>query len=109
MRSQLWRESRQYKRIKYPIEVECNYDGLIRPSVNRTTDLSGGGMFIDLILPPPPGTVVTVKFRLPGDEAPIEAKSEVRYSEAGVGMGLKFLQINPNDQAKLMHFIDAHA
>jgi hypothetical protein len=69
-------------------------------------DLSVGGIFLDIILPPPPGSLVSLKFRLVGYEDPITVTGEVTYSQEGMGMGIKFLNLKPEDKKKIETVIE---
>jgi hypothetical protein len=66
-------------------------------------NISAGGMFVELVDPPPLGSVVTVHFRIPGSGEDIVARAEVKHhyclnvaSQSGPtaarGVGLRFVE-----------------
>ncbi len=66
-------------------------------------NISAGGMFVELIDPPPLGSVVTVHFRIPGSGDALVARAEVKHhyylnitSDSGPtaarGVGLRFVE-----------------
>jgi c-di-GMP-binding flagellar brake protein YcgR len=71
------------------------------PAVAR--NISAGGMLIELVQPPPLGTLVTVHFRMPDSDSAITVRAEVKnhyyfnYWEDGeprraCGMGVRFVE-----------------
>ncbi|MBI1750104.1 MAG: PilZ domain-containing protein [Acidobacteria bacterium] len=58
----------------------------------RTTDLSSGGCYIDTMSPFPTGT--QVRIRLGKNEQVFEANGTVCYSQAGIGMGIRFVDVS---------------
>jgi type IV pilus assembly protein PilZ len=73
-----------------------------------TRDISDGGLFVATHVPLPVGTEVTVKFTLPGC-AEVTAKGVVawlRDPQAGTpGMGVRFSELRPEDEALIHRFI----
>jgi hypothetical protein len=65
----------------------------------RTTDLSVGGCFVDSLTPFEVGTKVRVSARR--DKALFEALGTVVYSQGGLGMGIAFSALGPEQQAIL--------
>ena len=66
-------------------------------------NISAGGMFVELIDPPPLATIVTVHFRIPGSGEDIVARAEVKHHyclnvcsasgpTAARGVGLRFVE-----------------
>src|SRR5258708_28343096 len=97
------KERRAAKRVAYFCEVECKGSG-VRSVSTRISDLSTTGAFIDAMATFSPGTVLTVKFRV--KDIDIEACCEVRYSMPQMGMGVHFLDLQPEQLAVLEHFVD---
>jgi PilZ domain len=60
----------------------------------KPPNLSKGGMFINTSRCFPEGTVLNLRFELSLTGARIEARSEVRYSEPGVGVGVQFIGLS---------------
>ncbi len=87
-------QRRAFQRTRYYGEVEL--DGMLKASL---VDLSPDGAFIDSRTVPPPGTVVQLRFLLHGRE--IETGAEVRYTSPGIGMGVKFVGLDPALRAEI--------
>jgi uncharacterized protein (TIGR02266 family) len=71
-------------------------------------DVSEGGMAIRTKNPPVRGTVLKVKFALPGSKKQLEAEGVVCWSVTQAGMGLQFTKVKPADQATISGFVEAH-
>ena len=97
------KEKREAKRITHICEVECEASGL-NPITTRLNDLSLTGAFIDSMSCFSPGTVLTLRFRV--RTVLIETTAEVRYSLQRIGMGVKFLELQPNQIAALESLIE---
>lgn len=87
-------ERRTSERIRYVVEVEL--DGLLRA---RLLDLSPEGAFIESRTAFTPGAVVQLRFTLLGRE--IETAAEIRHSCRGIGMGVKFIGLDPLVRAEI--------
>jgi len=77
----------------------------------RTGNVSLGGLYFEQTIPHAPGTVVKVRFALPGDPRVIEAQGEVvntPSSKDGLGMGLRFVNIGDADLLRLERFVREH-
>ena len=62
----------------------------------RTANVSETGVYLDKTIPHPPGTIVNLKFTLPGQNEEISVIGEIvaHHDGDGLGMGVKF--INPS-------------
>jgi len=95
--------------IRLPVEIEVG--GEI--CVENTANLSAGGMYIETRRPRPTGTQLSVRFRLPGQAAPIDTPAEVRWvlnaENAGplpVGMGINFAELPPGARRRVRAFLE---
>ena len=75
-------------------------------------DLSEGGVFIATYESRRIGEHLTIAFRLPGDEEPIRAVVEVKWTrdhnaDANVppGVGAAFVDVAPEDRARIERFV----
>jgi uncharacterized protein (TIGR02266 family) len=73
-----------------------------------TLNLSRGGIAIRTTSPLDHGATIRVRFRLPGSKRDIDAAARVTWSDRRHGMGLQFEKVEPNDQAAIDEFVDAH-
>jgi hypothetical protein len=69
----------------------------------RTSDLSGGGCYVDTTTPLAVDT--TVKMRLTKDKRSFTVEARVVYSLPGMGMGLAFTSADPGQVAVLKRWI----
>ena len=77
-----------------------------------STDIAAGGLFIASLTPLEVGTVVTMKFSLP-DGTEITTSGDVRWvrvfdercPQMLPGMGIQFVDLNPNAKAAIEQFI----
>ena len=72
----------------------------------RVDDLGEEGMFIATPAGYLPESVIDLKFRLFNDDAPIEVQAEVRYVQEGIGMGVRFLNLKPEDRKRIREFVE---
>ncbi|HSK09836.1 MAG TPA: PilZ domain-containing protein [Vicinamibacterales bacterium] len=69
----------------------------------RVADIGLGGVFVEARTVLPPGTSALVRFGLVGRELSIPV--EVRYSQTGYGMGLRFTRLSQQDEAAIRAFL----
>lgn len=74
------------------------YEGHSRELAIRAPDLSPRGMFINTLDSFPEGAVLKVRFRLARSNHRVKTRCEVRYCLPGVGVGVEFIDIAPDDQ-----------
>src|ERR1700733_9584495 len=65
----------------------------------RTTDLGPGGCFVDTIVPFPIGAEVRITIRKA--KTKVEAAGVVVYSQTGLGMGIEFVTLKPDQRQAL--------
>jgi len=75
-------------------------------------ELSASGIFVGTHIKKPIGEQLEFAIRLPGSEAPITGRCEVRWlreyaeqSDTGPGMGLRFLELEPAARAHIEDFL----
>ena len=73
----------------------------------RSSDLDLGGMYLETVHSHPVGTVLDLRFKLRDtDEHPISVQAHVVYVLEGMGIGLRFSSIKPEDHQQLEKFIE---
>jgi uncharacterized protein (TIGR02266 family) len=97
-------EKRHDRRVTYPCEVECTGAGTnaLNP---RISDLSTSGAFIDSMMAAPVGTRFAVKFVLPS--GPLQVTAEVVHSMEHFGMGVRFLDLTPEQRTRIEEFVQS--
>ncbi|HEY4485287.1 MAG TPA: PilZ domain-containing protein [Nitrospiria bacterium] len=93
-------DRRKFQRVAILQEV---YFG--NRKTRRMDDISEDGLFIATPETFMVGSLLDLKFRLLGDPHYIEVKGEVRYVEEGVGMGVQFITLSPEDRGKIRKFV----
>jgi uncharacterized protein (TIGR02266 family) len=73
-----------------------------------TLNISRGGLAIRTTSPLEPGTVVKVRFRLPGGKKEIEGDASVAWTDRRLGMGIQFTKLEPSDQMLVDEFVQSH-
>ena len=97
-------ERRQYRRVKLVTQVHC--EEMDRNEIMVTRDVSLGGMFINVKLPLPLNSELALTFRLSPAAPAIACRAKVMFSQVGLGMGIKFLDISQEAQQSLQKFVD---
>ena len=77
----------------------------------RSGNLSRGGLRLDHTIPLPIGTVVHLSFTLPGDTSPVEVAARIVSAAAGeaLGMGVTFVEVSAEAQARIDGFLERSA
>lgn len=70
----------------------------------RVTELSLDGCYLDMLNPLPVGTVVLVKISAGADS--FQAKAEILHSQTHVGIGMRFIEVEPQDRAVLQGWLE---
>lgn len=73
-----------------------------------TLNISHGGLAIRTTNPLEIGTIVKVRFRLPGTAKEVDAQGRVAWSDRRFGMGLQFTKVETVDQAAIDDFVRRH-
>jgi c-di-GMP-binding flagellar brake protein YcgR len=100
MKFKRWREKRKFKRVSILQDLYFG-DQQMRPMES----LSEEGMFIptpDVFMK---GSILDIKFKIFNDRNPISVQAEVRYVREGRGMGVRFLDIKPEDRKRIREFV----
>jgi uncharacterized protein (TIGR02266 family) len=99
---------------RFHVELEITFESEHNFFMGFTENLSEGGLFVATHLVKPIGSVIDLKFKLPGREQPIEAKGEVRWvrpyqehNDVPPGMGIRFVDINSAQEAEVKAFLRA--
>lgn len=96
-------ERRQHARYPFTGTLEAIEPDSETKIQGRTTDLSEGGCYVDTLSPFPAQT--RVKVRLTGEGRSFESQAKVVFSVVGMGMGLQFEAIDPQQLATLKNWL----
>ena len=92
-----WGPARSAKRFSSLRDLSVTYEGHSEDVVTRPPDISTRGMFINTTRVFPEGAVLNVRFRLAISGHEVYSRAEVRYCLPGVGVGVEFIDISPED------------
>ncbi len=92
---------------RLPVEMwveEITPGGLV---FRRAGNLSVGGIYLDQTIPLAVGSVIKLKFTLPGDRDAIVVSGEIVsiMTDQVLGMGVKFTEVNPTDRSRITGFL----
>ncbi len=73
-----------------------------------TLNISHGGLAIRTTNPLEAGTMIKLRFRLPGATKDVDAEGRVSWADRRSGMGLQFTKVTPADQAVIDDFVRKH-
>jgi tetratricopeptide (TPR) repeat protein len=96
---------RKYPRIRPPKGMLVGWRAAGQTTASRLGTMGLGGLFIEAAKPPSMGSTVELIFDLPGGS--IRARAIVRHVEPGKGMGVQFVQMRPEDRAKMNRYMAA--
>lgn len=97
---------REFPRVVTGIPVSYRIGKTIAAAL--AMDLSAGGLAIRTKNPPARGTIVKVKFALPGSRRELDADGVVCWSAPKAGMGVQFTKMKQSDQNLINDFVEAH-
>lgn len=89
--------TRQSSRVHCLRDITVTYEGQDEHIVVKTPDLSSQGMFISTNRTFAEGAVLNLRFRLAATNAEVRTRCEVRYCLPGVGVGVEFIGIGPEE------------
>jgi hypothetical protein len=98
-------DKRRQRRIPVELWIEAERAGELY--FQRASNLSVGGAYFTQTIPLPVGTMVELKFELPGDPTEIRCKGEI-VTAKDLGMGVQFIAITESDRARIEALIDKH-
>ncbi len=106
----LYKNRREHARVDVDLRALLVHDELHAEDIELLmSNLSLGGCFIKTAMPEPSGSMVMLRFSLPGDaHAPVvRAVGKVCWTKGGreSGMGIQFVRIEDEDLGVLKRYI----
>lgn len=95
---------------RHNIRLDVNYRHGDNYLFSRSSNLSEMGIFLVTSDPLSTGTILDLRFAVPGDENPVEVRGEVVWLEQGgsgiePGMGIRFIDPTNEARSKVMTLI----
>ena len=101
-------ERRQFVRLDIRQKVSYKIIGTKKLGQSLTKNISGGGIRFLAEHPLEPGTELEVALRVPDREEPVRFIGQVVWSHppqpSRPEVGVKFIRIDPQDQALILHY-----
>ena len=97
---------RSSPRVTLGMSVSYRYGNTIAAALTLNVSHSGVAVRTTSLLDA--GTMLKVRFRLPGGKNDIEAEARVAWADRRTGMGLQFTKIQGADQRAIGEFVQAH-
>ena len=72
----------------------------------RITNLSEGGCFLDTVGEVRQGEIVAFRVLMPDEDEWLYLEGEVRHHIKGIGFGVQFLDLNQDQEAKVLELIE---
>jgi tetratricopeptide (TPR) repeat protein len=94
---------RKYPRIRAPKGMWVGWKSAGRSGTSRAENMGLGGLFLKGTDPLRAGSTIELIFELPAGE--VRARAVVRRSVPGRGMGIQFIQMRPDDRARLNRYL----
>ena len=98
-------DRRQFPRQFCRIEAQISTDDDSAGMPGTVTDISLGGCYVEMLAPLPIDTEVELLLKSEG--ATLEMSGKVRSSQTGLGMGIAFTKVRPEDFEKLQRLAPA--
>ena len=100
-------ERRRVPRYQFIASAELIEEKTDVRIASRVSELSLYGCYLDMMNPFPVDTLVLVK--ISAGDAFFQAKSKIVYSQPNMGAGVAFLEIQPQYQKVLEHWLEEAA
>ena len=100
-------DKRRQKRAPVDLWVEVDRDGELY--FQHAQNLSVGGAWFGKTIPLPVGTLVSMRFTLPGPEGTVISCQGKIVNTADWGMGVEFTELAPADRDAIVSLVDGAA
>jgi len=98
-------DRRKHPRLKCTISVELNPEGQAAPIWTKASELGMGGCFVEMPIPLKAGTKLKIGLWIKDEKLRLSGK--VVSSRPGFGIGVQFLEVSPEDHARLAKYLQS--
>jgi hypothetical protein len=95
---------RRFERLRVPFPIEIRDDRGGPAMQTAASDISGRGCYVESQAPLPLGMPLTIIFWIETDK--IITPAVVRTSDPGVGMGIEFIGLSPQNQGRVQQAVE---
>jgi PilZ domain len=96
---------RRWERHKISVVLALHDERATTPMRLTATDISGSGCYVETIFPLSIGTSLKVDLLIESEQ--VTTRSFVRTSDPGLGMGIEFIGLRPEDQQRFQEYLKA--
>jgi len=96
---------RRWERHKISVVLALHDERVTTPMRLTATDISASGCYVETIFPLSIGTSLTVDLWIASEK--LTTRSFVRSSDPGLGMGIEFIGLKPDDQQRFQEYLKA--
>ena len=96
---------RRWERHKISVVLVLHDERVATPMRLTATDISAGGCYVESIFPLSIGTSLKVDLSIASEK--LTTRSFVRSSDPGLGMGIEFIGLTPEDQQRFQEYLKA--
>ena len=96
---------RKYPRVRAPKGMWVGWKSAKQTCTSLAEVMGMGGLFLHTANPASEGSSIDLIFDLPNGQ--VRARAIVRSFQPGKGMGIQFVQMRPEDRAKLNRYLSA--
>src|SRR5580704_7496066 len=96
---------RKYPRVRAPKGMWVGWKSAKQTCTSLAEVMGMGGLFLHTATPASEGSSIDLIFDLPNGQ--VRARAIVRSFQPGKGMGIQFVQMRPEDRAKLNKYLSA--
>jgi hypothetical protein len=96
---------RRWARHKISVVMALHHHEAVAPMRVTATDISASGCYVETIVPRPIGTCLNANLWI--SEEKLTTPILVRTSDPGVGMGIEFVGLKPQDQQRFQDYLKA--
>jgi hypothetical protein len=97
--------SRRWERHKISVVLALHDERATTPMRLTGTDISASGCYVETIFPLSIGTILMVDLWIASEK--LTTRSFVRSSDPGLGMGIDFIGLKPDDQQRFQEYLKA--
>jgi hypothetical protein len=96
---------RRWERHKISVVLALHDGRATTPMRLTATDISGSGCYVETIFPLSIGTSLKVDLSIESEQ--VTTRSFVRTSDPGLGMGIEFIGLKPEEQQRFQEYLKA--
>lgn len=102
----MYEKLRKHQRVGLHTELWIGQDGIFTRTDERLRDLSVGGAFVESRQVFPIGSILNLRFKIPGIVNFVSCSGIVRNMAVGNGFGVQFLDLSGENLRNVEHLVE---